>query len=197
MALSSSLRFLLAWSRSSAMTGGANHSAIDLRCKNAREPQLALHLNQTRMPCTGCCFSNHCMVAVIRPECAGGVASPEIVKLHDYSENRTWTWPCEPHSLCLNGGTCRPSRIIALPDPPICHATLYTAISMRYHTVSRRNHFEVAKKARWQNRRRPAEICASKRPSGARGSASNRSRPMQATRNAKLKSLQTMRNTIK
>jgi len=46
-------------------------------------------------------------------------------------------------------------------------------------------------------RSQPAEICGSKRPSRARGSASNRSRPMQATRNAKIKSLQTMRNTIK
>jgi len=43
----------------------------------------------------------------------------------------------------------------------------------------------------------PAEICGSKRPSGARASASNRSRPMQATRNLKRKPLQAMRNTIK
>jgi len=46
-------------------------------------------------------------------------------------------------------------------------------------------------------RSQPAEICGSKRPSRARGSASNRSRPMQGTGNAKMKSLQTMRNTIK
>jgi len=192
VALSSSLRFLLAWSRSSAMTDGANQSAIDLRCKNARDPQMALHLNQTRMPCTGCCFSDHFMLAVIRPECAGGVRPPEFVKMHDYSENRTWTWTCELRSRCLSGGTCQSKRIIVSPDPPICHSTLYTAIPMRYHTVSRRNHFEVAKQAPWQNRRRPAEICGSKRPSEARGSASNRSRPMQATRNAKIKSLQKM-----
>jgi len=179
------------------MTDGANQSAIDLRCKNARDPQMALHLNQTRMPCPGCCFSDHCMLALIRPECAGGVAPPEVVKLHDYSENRTRTWPCELHSRCLSCGTCQPNRIIVSPDPPICHSTLYTAIPMRYHTVSRRNHFEVAKYARWQNRRRPAEICGSKRHSGARGSASNRSRPMQATCNAIIKSLQTMQNTIK
>jgi len=42
-----------------------------------------------------------------------------------------------------------------------------------------------------------AEICGSKRPAGARGSASNRSRPMQVTLSAKTKSLQTMRNTSK
>ena len=46
-------------------------------------------------------------------------------------------------------------------------------------------------------RSQPAEIYGSKRPAGARGSASNRSRPMQVTRNAKIKSLQTMRNTSK
>jgi len=43
----------------------------------------------------------------------------------------------------------------------------------------------------------PAEICGNKRPAGARGSASNQSWPMQVTRNAKIKSLQTMRNRIK
>jgi len=46
-------------------------------------------------------------------------------------------------------------------------------------------------------RSQPAEICGSKRPSGAHGSASNRSRPMQVTRNTEIKSLQTMRMTIK
>jgi len=43
-------------------------------------------------------------------------------------------------------------------------------------------------------RSQPAEICGSKRPSGARGSASNRSRPLQATCNEKIMSLQKMRN---
>ena len=46
-------------------------------------------------------------------------------------------------------------------------------------------------------RSQPAEICGSKRLSGAGGSASNQSRPKQATRYAKIKSLHTMRNTIK
>jgi len=46
-------------------------------------------------------------------------------------------------------------------------------------------------------RSQPAEICGSKRPLRARGSVSNRSRPMQGTRNEKIKSLQTMRKTIK
>jgi len=127
------------------MTDGASQSAIYLRRKNARDPQKALHLTQARIPCTGCCFSDHCMLAVIMPECAGGVAPLECIKLLDYSENRTWTWPCELDSLGLSGGTCQPNRIIVSPDPPICHSTLYTAIPMRYHTVSRRNRFEVAK----------------------------------------------------
>ena len=121
---------------------------------------MALHLNQTRiaMPRTGCRFSDHCMLAVIMPECAGGVAPPEFVKVLDYSENRKWTWPCELHSRCLSGGTCHQNRMIVSPDPPICHSTLYTAIPMRYHTVSRRNRFEVAKYALWQNRRRLSHL---------------------------------------
>ena len=137
LALAGSLRFLLAWSRDSAMTDGASQSASDLRCKDARDPHKALHLNQTRMPCTGCCFSHHCMLAVITPECAGGVAPPVFIKLLDYSENRAWTWPCELDSRCLSGGTCHPNRIIVSPDPPICQSTLNTAIPMRYHTLCR------------------------------------------------------------
>ena len=117
LALSGSLRFLQAWSRSSAMTDRGRQSAIDLRCQNARDPQKALHLNQTRMPFTGFCFSYHCMLAVIMPECAGGVAPPESVKLLYYSENHVWTCPCELHSRCLSSGTCHPSRIIVSPDP--------------------------------------------------------------------------------
>jgi len=52
---------------------------------------------------------------------------------------------------------------------------------------------------RWEAaiRSQPAEICGSKRPSGARGSATNRGRPMQATQNTTSKSLKTMRNTSK
>ena len=52
---------------------------------------------------------------------------------------------------------------------------------------------------RWEAaiRSQPAEICGSKRPSGTRGSASDRRRPLQATRNAIRKSLQIMRNTTK
>jgi len=108
------------------MTDGESQSAIDLRCKNARDPKKALHLNQTRMPCTGCCFSHHCMLAVIMPECSGGVAPPEFIRLLDHSENRAWTWPCELDSRCLSGGTCHPNRIIVSPHPPICHSTLYS-----------------------------------------------------------------------
>jgi len=78
LALSGSLRFLLAWSRSSGMTDGASPSASDLRCTNARGPQKALHLDQFWMPCTGCCFSHHCVLAVIMPECTGGVAPPDL-----------------------------------------------------------------------------------------------------------------------
>jgi len=150
---SGSLRFLLAWSRSVAMMVGSSQSAIDLRCKNARDPQKALHLNQTRMPCTGCCFSHHCMLAVFMPACAGGVAPPELIKFLDFSENRAWTWPCELDSRCLSGGICHTNRIIVSPDPPIFLSTLYTATPIRYHTVSCRNRIEVAKYARWQNRR--------------------------------------------
>ena len=46
-------------------------------------------------------------------------------------------------------------------------------------------------------RSHPADISGTKRPSRARGAASNSSRPMQATRNSKITSLQTMQNTIK
>jgi len=123
------------------MTDGSSESEIDLRCTNARDPQRALHLNQTRIPCSGCLFSHNRMLAVIMPEGAGGVAAPEFIKLLDYSENRAWTWPCEIDSRCLSCGTCHPNRIIVSPDPPICHSTLYTAIPMWYHTVSRRNRF--------------------------------------------------------
>ena len=97
------------------MTDGSSQSAIDLRCKNARDPRRALHLNQTRLPCTGCCFSHNRMLAVIMPECAGGVAAPEFIKLLDYSENRAWTWPCELDPRCLGCGTCHPNRIIVSP----------------------------------------------------------------------------------
>jgi len=141
----SSLRFLLTRSRSSAMTDGASQSVNDLRFKNARDPQKALHLNQTRMPCTGCCFSHHCILAVIMPECFGGVSPPEFIQLLDYRESCASTCPCDIDSRCLSGGTCHLNRIIVSPDPPVCHSTLYTAIPMRYHTVSHRNGFEVAK----------------------------------------------------
>jgi len=99
------------------MPDGASQSAIDLRCKTARDPQETLHLNQTRMPWPGCCLSHNRMLAVIMPECAGGVAPPEFIKLLHYSENRAWTWPCELDSPCLSGGTCHPKRKIVSPDP--------------------------------------------------------------------------------
>jgi len=137
------------------MTDGASQSAIDLHRKNARDPQNAFHLNQTRMPCIGGCSSGHCVFAVIMPEGAWGVAPPEFIKWVDYSENRTCTSPCELDSRCLSGGTCKRSGILLSPDPLICHSTVFPAIPMRYHTVLHRHRVEVAKYARCQTRRRP------------------------------------------
>jgi len=108
------------------------------------------------MPCTGCCFSHYCMLSVIMSEGAGGVAPPEFIKWVDYSENRTWTSPWELYSRCSCDKTCHPNRIFVSPDARICPSLLYTAIPMRYHTVSRRHRSEVAKYARWQNGRRPS-----------------------------------------
>ena len=102
------------------MTDGSIQSAIDLRCKNARDQEKALHLNETRIPCTGCCFSHNRLLAVIMPECDGGVAPPEFIKfLHD-GQNDAWTWLCAQDSSCLSGGTCHPNRKMCrqIPDMP-------------------------------------------------------------------------------
>ena len=77
--------------------------------------QLRTGLTQTRIPCTGCCFSHNRMLAVIMLECAGGVAPPELIKLLRCSKNRAWTWPCELDSRCLCGGTCHLQRNIVSP----------------------------------------------------------------------------------
>jgi len=69
------------------MPDGASQSAIDLRCNTARDPQKALHPNQTRMPWPGCCFSRNCMLSVIIPECA--VAWPLLISLNCLIPART------------------------------------------------------------------------------------------------------------
>ena len=99
------------------MPDGASQSAIDLRCKTARDPQKTLHFNQTRMPWPGCCLSHNRMLAVIMPECAGGVAPPEFIKWLHYSENRAWTWPCELDSPSL-------TAVLSKTSHANCHRTL-------------------------------------------------------------------------
>jgi len=37
-----------------------------------------------------CCFPHHSVLTVISPECTKGEASPEFVKLHQYSDTQAW-----------------------------------------------------------------------------------------------------------
>ena len=80
----------MSWLGSSALAGGASQSAFDLCCKIAGDPQELLHLDRTRTPRPVCCFSHDRVLTVISPECSGGAAAPEIVKLRHYSETQAW-----------------------------------------------------------------------------------------------------------
>jgi len=73
-----------------ARQSGASQSAVDFRCKISGNPDEAWRPDQPRTPRPVCCFPYDPVLTVISPECTGGEAPLEFVKLHHDSDTQAW-----------------------------------------------------------------------------------------------------------